>query len=443
MISMLRKARSTLAATRRFARQRKGSVAVNFALVLIPVTFSVGAAVDFSTANKASATLNAIADSAALSAVNQVSMAGTASQAQTTALAVFNGQAGSVVNVSNVQPAAIVTDSGLTRTAVVTYTASVQTAFMGLAGINTVNISGRSTAAAGFPTYIDFYLLLDNTPSMGVGATPGDVQTMVNNTSDQCAFACHDVSDSHSYYKLAKQLGVTMRIDVVRIATQNLMDTAQSTETYSNQFRMAIYTFGSAASSSPGISTIQALTSNLSTAKSAASGIDLMTVNGQNQYNDQDTGFDAVLPDINNVITTPGNGASSTSPKKVLFFVTDGVADEYNPNGCLQPTTGSGRCQEPIDPSLCTTIKNRGVLIAILYTTYLALPTNNWYNTWIAPFNQGPYTNPPGSINSQIAQNLQSCASSGLYFEVSPTQGISDAMNALFQKTVTVARLTH
>jgi len=37
---------------------------------------------------------------------------------------------------------------------------------------------------------------------------------------------------------------------------------------------------------------------------------------------------------------------------------------------------------------------------------------------------------------------MQSCASPGLYFEVSPTQGISQAMTALFQKAVAQARLT-
>jgi hypothetical protein len=37
---------------------------------------------------------------------------------------------------------------------------------------------------------------------------------------------------------------------------------------------------------------------------------------------------------------------------------------------------------------------------------------------------------------------MQSCASPGLYFEVSPTQGISDAMNALFQKAIAEAHLT-
>ena len=75
----------------------------------------------------------------------------------------------------------------------------------------------------------------------------------------------------------------------------------------------------------------------------------------------------------------------------------------------------------------------------MLYTTYLALPTNAWYMSWINPFNQGPYA---PSVNSQIAANMQSCASPGYYFEVSPTDGISQAMNALFQKAVLAARIT-
>ena len=63
---------------------------------------------------------------------------------------------------------------------------------------------------------------------MGVGATTSDITTMVNNTADKCAFACHDKSDPNNYYNLAKTLGVTTRIDVLRTATQQLMDTAKS-----------------------------------------------------------------------------------------------------------------------------------------------------------------------------------------------------------------------
>jgi hypothetical protein len=163
-----------------------------------------------------------------------------------------------------------------------------------------------------------------------------------------------------------------------------------------------------------------------------------MTVNGQNDNNDQDTQFTNIMPAINGVISAPGAGTTA-APLKYLFFVSDGVADENNPSSCIKSTTSSGRCQSPLNTALCTTIKNRGIKIAVLYTTYLALPTNSWYNTWISPFNTGPYGPSP---NSQIAQNMQSCASPGLYFEVSPTQGISEAMNALFKKAVADARIS-
>ncbi len=71
-------------------------------------------------------------------------------------------------------------------------------------GKTSITVTGTSTSTANMPLYIDFYLLLDNSPSMGVAATPGDVTTMVNNTSDKCAFACHDYNDSNNYYNLAK-----------------------------------------------------------------------------------------------------------------------------------------------------------------------------------------------------------------------------------------------
>jgi Flp pilus assembly protein TadG len=422
---------------RRFRRDERGNVALIFALASIPVILSVGAAIDFSYANKVSAKLNALADAAALAAVDKQALAESIDAAKTTAKNMFDAQAGSIPRIGSLNVKVDITESGGTRTAVVNYTAVVQNTFMALANINTVTVAGQSSAQSAVPTYIDFYLLLDNTPSMGVGATPDDVSTMVANTSDQCAFACHDASDKNNYYNLAKKLGVTMRIDVVRSATQQLMDTATSMETVPYQFRAAIYTFGASANKA-GLTTITSLTSNLSSAKTAADNIDLMSVNGQNQFNDQDTDYENVLAAMSSAIPNSGNGSSSASPQKLLFFVSDGVADEANSKTCSQPTTGT-RCQEPINVALCTAMKNRGVKIAVLYTTYLDLPTNAWYNTWIAPFNPGPYG---PSVNSQIAANMQSCASPGLYFEVSPTDGIAEAMTALFVKAVQQARLT-
>lgn len=430
-----------------FRRDRRGNMAVTFAIACLPLLSFVGSAVDYSHATQIKAKLQAAADAASVGAVARNSPAyvyagtmssdGSIAVGVTDATNIFNANVHNLTGATVTSMTATVQKSGSAVTATVTFAATMPTTFLGVIGKSTMTMSGSSSSTANMPKYVDFYLLLDNSPSMGVGATPTDVQTMVNNTSDQCAFACHDVSNSNNYYNLAKSLGVTMRIDVLRTATQQLMDTASSLETYSNQFRMAIYDFGLSADTAA-LTTVFALSSSLSSAKTAAGTIDLMTVNGQNDNNDQDTAFDTVFPQINSAISAPGTGVSG-SPLKYLFFVSDGVADEANAS-CLYPKSGSVRCQEPINVDLCTTIKNRGIKIAVLYTTYDQLPTNAWYMTWIDPFNQGPWGPSPNSV---IAQNMQSCASPGFYFEVSPTQGIADAMTALFSKMVADARISN
>jgi Flp pilus assembly protein TadG len=417
------------AAAGRFKRDTQGGVIIIFAFSFIPVAGLAGAAMDYTMASKVKARLDAAADSAALAGVKTATTMPTTEEAKQAALAMFNANAGTIKGAKLDSVSVDVTDAGLGRTATVTYAATVPTSFMALLGVDTVSLTGTAKASSNLPTYIDFYIMLDNSPSMGIGATPADIATMVANTPDQCGFACHDLSNpSGNYYKLAKKLGVTMRIDVVRQATQQLMDTAAATERVKNQFRAAIYTLGSSCTIS-GFTTIATLTNNLSAAKGHSNSIDLMTIPYQNYNNDQCTDNTGALSALNLTMTAPGNGSSASAPQKVLFLVGDGVTDAYYPATCTRTTT-NGRCQEPLNPDICTTIKARGIKIAVLYTTYNPLPTNAWYNKWIAPF------------QSSIGTNMQACASPGLYFEVSPTQGIAEAMNALFQKAVAAARLT-
>ncbi|UTD29233.1 TadE/TadG family type IV pilus assembly protein [Bradyrhizobium sp. WD16] len=423
---------------------RRGNVAVTFAIALLPILGLVGAAVDYSIAVNTRTKIEAALDTAVLLATSKTEANLPTATAQADALKMFAAQV-AMFGVTTKSSSITITDGVNGRVATGTAAADVPTTFMKVMGFNSIAVNGNATAKVGLPVYVDFYLLLDNSPSMGVAATPADITTMVNNTTDQCAFACHDTYTSssrktlnkNSYYDLAKKLGVTMRIDVVRQATQALMDKAAATEAVSDQFRMAIYTMG-ADCSGVGQTTITPLTSSLSSAKSAAAGIDLMTIPYAGYNNDQCTDFDNVLASMNNTIPTSGAG-TSTDPQKYLFFVSDGVADAYYPTSCTKKTT-SGRCQEPLTTAICDTLKNRGVKIAVLYTTYLALPTNSWYMNWIDPFNKGPYGPSP---NSEIAQKMQACASPGFYFEVSPTDGISEAMNALFQKAVSTAHLTN
>jgi len=57
----------------------------------------------------------------------------------------------------------------------------------------------------------------------------------------------------------------------------------------------------------------------------------------------------------------------------------------------------------------------------------------------VDPFNQGPFG---PSLRSEVALKMAKCASPGLYFEVGPSQGISEAMNALFAKAIADARIS-
>ena len=58
----------------------------------------------------------------------------------------------------------------------------------------------------------------------------------------------------------------------------------------------------------------------------------------------------------------------------MLFIVTDGVEDEQN-GGRIQEAIndlGNAPGGNSLGTNWCTTIKNRGIKIAILYTDYLA-----------------------------------------------------------------------
>lgn len=410
-----------------FVRCRSGAVALIFGLAALPLALFVGAALDYSRAADTKNFLAAAADAAVLSAVTPGAMTLKAKEAEDAANKFFQSRVADARFAGTVVAKMKVNDNAKGRTATITFSADVPTTLMRLAGWSTVPVGGDATASSAPPTYIDFFMLLDNTPSMGLGATPADITLMQSNTPDKCAFACHDLSGAADYYTVAKKVGATMRIDVVRQATQQLMDTATSTAAVPGQYRAGVYTFGSGCGSAPP-QTISAVTSNLSGVKSSAASVDLMTTPSQNYNNDECTDFNAALSGMNSAIASPGDGSKPSSPQKVLFFVGDGVNDSANPSQCTKATSG-GRCIEPINTATCTALKNRGVKIAVLYTTYLPVPTNGFYNQWVAPF------------ASSISPQMESCASPGLYFEVSPTGGISDAMTALFKKTVAQARI--
>lgn len=440
---------------------RSGNFAIMGAIAIVPMLGCAGMAIDFTRAMELKAELQNAADAAVVGSIAEKSAGvaqavampkdGPVPLSEEEAKALFDAQLASGQLVEDIEDPlknrivkVAVVKSGRDINAELSYQAVLKTSFLRIIGKESITVSGKATAIYQSQSFMDFYMLLDNTPSMGVAATPSDVEKMIaatKNVSDSgsrnCAFACHIVStdkngkpviDTNSNYFVARNNGITIRIDVVAKAVKALMKEASNQESYPNQFRMAAYTFGETAADTDLLKVV-GLTNSLSKVEAKTDDIKLMSIPYQGYNNDQQTSFDDALTKINAEIDAPGNGASSTTPEKVVFFVADGVGDSYKPKGCTEKLSGS-RCQEPIDPTFCKTLKDRGIKIAVLYTTYLPLPNNGWYNQWIKPF------------QSKIGSKMQECASPGYYNEVSPTQGIDKAMKDLFNKVIRTPRLT-
>jgi len=433
-------------AARRIWKDRSGNFGIMTALMLVPLIGAAGVALDFGRALTTKEQLAGAADAAAVGAIAEKSKAvaqalampgdGSVALDATEARNIFFGQmSGELSKLAVDVDIDIVKNNGIISSRV-SYSVAMPTTFLRVLGKDDVSVSGKATAEYQTPSFLDFYMLLDNTPSMGVGATPADVTklraaTKNNATDGDCAFACHVVStdgveDLNSYYYLAKAIGATIRIDVVADAVAALMKTAQQTQTVTGQFRMSAYTFGESALDTK-LFTVSNPTTDFASVSKATEKIVLMSIPSHNYPNNQ-TDYDLVLAGINDKIKSTGNGSSAAERQAIVFLVADGVGDALK-SSCTQKSN-NGRCMEPINVKYCDDLKLRGIKIAVLYTTYLPLPENGFYNSWIAPF------------QAKIPTAMEACASPGYYFEVSPTQGIAAAMDTLFRKIVSSPRIT-
>jgi len=134
-------------------------------------------------------------------------------------------------------------------------------------------------------------------------------------------------------------------------------------------------------------------------------------------------------------IPNPGNGTnqSGDTPQEVLFIVTDGVEDEQNGGRLQQAINDLGNAPggNSSGTNWCTTIKSRSIKIAILYTDYLPVTANSWYNSYVAP------------IQSDIGPALQACASPGLFYDAAIGADLGQALSSLFQAVVQNGHLTN
>ena len=124
------------------------------------------------------AKLQSAADGASVAAISQKSPGFLAASAMTgdgsvtagvnDAKNVFDGNMNGVTGFNNLSRTSTVTKTGIKLASVVTFSAEVPTTFMRVVGFQKVTVTGTSKASASLPPYLDFYLVLDVSGSMGL-----------------------------------------------------------------------------------------------------------------------------------------------------------------------------------------------------------------------------------------------------------------------------------
>lgn len=445
----LRRALSRLTAGTRFRAERSGNVAIITALAALPMFGLMGFAIDYGVAMSDKAKLDAAADAASMAGLTTAqtvikgggSVASAFQQGKVQASAAFAANAGAVAFLSNLtvtpnlqQPVA------QTLTSSVSYAATVTNSFSRLIGIPQTPVKGLSSATLALTTYINYYIVVDNSQSMGIGATPQDMTNLyvrssgLNLVNGGCVFGCHVTSpgDPYSMEDVAHNMlpRINLRIDSAAAAVQTVVAQAQAQSGSSGAIKIGLYTMSGYPMSGSRLTTVAAPTANFANLTAAASTIDLGPNDGTAGFGDSDfidsvTSFNAILP-------SQGNGTSATSPINYVVIITDGVQDVPG-GGCW-----GGHCTAAFPVNECYPLQAKANVGVI----------NTVYNPIYAGNNQAfglddRYTGMVKPIFPDVAPNLQACVSSPkLYFEATDGPAIASSLSQLFASTATAARFS-
>jgi Flp pilus assembly protein TadG len=452
----------------RIREDRRGVTAITLALTLPVLIGAVGGAIDYSRYLTCATQLQDAVDAASVGSVATNSPGFIAGQTMpgngpiaagvTNATAIFNRNAANVSITSNVVLSINVNKLNGYINSSITATGSYSPIFLGIFRVTSLPLSVTASAQNGMPPYLDFYLLLDVSGSMGLPST-SDGQTVLakinpDNLSQYptgCTLACH-MSGSQGY-ALSRHYGesapgvphnnvtpvsfcaqagtaacIQLRLDAVGYAVQQLVTTAQATQKYTHQFRIGLYPFIRYAYEYNAL-TYTDNTSGMATLNAAAANLPTLLDTGVNaNLGSGGTHFENALPTAQTIITTYGIGAgtSVTSRQPWMFLVTDGSQDSQTYwNGSW---SGSNHATT-LNSALCTTLKAAGIRIAVLYIPYQTI-TNP--NSSFAGDEDG-YAN---SNIPNIPPALQACASPGFYFTANAPTDITAAMNTMFNAAV-------
>ncbi|MFC6391036.1 pilus assembly protein TadG-related protein [Methylorubrum zatmanii] len=457
-------------------RDSGGALNVVIGLTLIPIVGFIGLGVDYGMATAGKTRLDNAADAAALAAVVSAKayIVANAKQSNVTTLALTEGQ-NQAVKAFNINAGKLlygtvslatpqVTRNRQTLSSSITYTATIQTLFGRIFGSQATTFTNTVTASADIASYLDFYLMVDVSGSMGLPTTDADAALLAGKSKESegnCQFACHFPGKVGWGLAAGK---IQLRSDAVNNAVCELLKRA-STPVVDNQYRIGIYPFINRLAT---LVTLSDTTTSLSTLRAAAQcdkawplAFTNLLDTGSTQLFTNDnpttgtgsggTHFETAFPQMKATIQTYGDGATAANSKPFVFLITDGMQNSQSYSAWKDGKTYTGNPSQfrgyryaewdgsqpaQIDPNKCTDLKNAGATISVLYIPYKLVKnyTNTSYIVWENDRVNG--------FSPTLAEPLRKCASPGFFYTANTAADITASLGAMFDQALKVPRIT-
>lgn len=402
-----------------FIKNDAGSVTTFFGLCMTVLLATIGAGIDFGRVHHQKAIASSIADATVMAAVAAAVEADKAKLKKPEDIGKLAGETFWAKNAQSQhfsvegKPEIKLWEPVANEwRATVKFDERYSTHFMSLFGQEffPIKVFAEASSAYGeIQEYWDIHLAVDDSASMGIGATAAiQAQMKADREMQNCAFACHFSSNARSpdTFSVARRKGYKLRLDVVDEAIDAVIGKLDKISTGTN-LRVALHGINDS------FRQLVTLTSNLRNVQNHT--IDMALTTSSKGNTNFRIGFTALTAQVG----TAGDGSAANKSKKMAIIVTDGIHD-HNINEINVVTNISKDYKlGPISPSFCSSMKSRGVKVGVLYVPYLT------------PVGYEGYTR--AYINN-VPKMLQQCASPDMFMEASQSDQIAEMLGNLVQE---------
>ncbi|MDE2578511.1 MAG: VWA domain-containing protein [Hyphomicrobiales bacterium] len=190
-----------------------------------------------------------------------------------------------------------------------------------------MQVGAVSIANSPVATYVDIYVLVDISGSMGLGASPSDQTALTGKYG--CAFACHNYNPanpsdtSNDWVVGAANAGITLRLDAIKSSLKAAVARAQSLQiTQGSKIRFAFYTFANPFNQILPISSTYGSPAD-TTPTTIYGAVNSLAIPRYNSGTDMPN----ALAKMAAIVPATGDGKTQATPKTYVFFATDGTAN--------------------------------------------------------------------------------------------------------------------